>query len=170
MDGHMGQDKTIELVRQNFFWPEMEKFIEDYVRSCPECQRNKAARHAHYGLLQPLELAYRPWDSISMDFIIQLPVSDGCLSVWVIVDRFSKMAHFIPLKDGEKRATNLVKIFLKEVWRFHGLPSNTVSDRDSRFTSTFWSSLVEALDIRLMMSSPFHPQTDGQTERVSQTL
>ena len=105
-----------------------------------------------------------------MDFIIELLVSDGCSSVWVIVDRFTKMAHFIPLKDGEKKATDLVRIFLKEVWRFHGLPSNIVSDRNSRLTSTFWSSLVEALDIRLKMSSPFHPQTDGQTERVNQTL
>jgi hypothetical protein len=68
--GHMGQDKTIELVGRNFFWPEMEKFIEDYIRSCPHCQKNKAACHASYGLLQPLKLAYRPWDSISMDFII----------------------------------------------------------------------------------------------------
>jgi hypothetical protein len=84
--GHMGQDKTIELVRRNFFWPELEKFIEDYVCSCPECQKTKAARHARYRHLQPLELAYRPWDSISMDFIIELPVSDGCSSVWVIVD------------------------------------------------------------------------------------
>jgi hypothetical protein len=75
--GHMGQDKTIELVRRNFFWSEMEKFIKDYVHSCPECQRNKVARHARYGLLQPLELAYRLWDSISMDFIIDLPVSDS---------------------------------------------------------------------------------------------
>jgi hypothetical protein len=113
--GHLGQDKTIELVRRHFFCPEMEKFIKDYVRSCPECQRNKAAHHAHYGLLQPLEFAYHPWDSISMDFIIALPVSDGCSSVWVIVDRFAKMAHFIPLKDGEKKAMDLVKIFLKEV-------------------------------------------------------
>jgi transposase InsO family protein len=148
----------------------MEKFIEDYVLSCPECQQNKAARHARYSLLQALESAYRTWDSISMDFIIELPVSDGCLSVWVIIDRFMKMAHFIPLKDGEKKATDLVKIFLKEVWRFHGLPSSIVSDRDSRFTSAFWSSLVKALDIRLKMSSPFHPQMDGQTEKVNQTL
>jgi hypothetical protein len=80
------------------------------------------------------------------------------------------MAHFIPLKDGKKKATDLVKIFLKEVWGFHGLPSNIISDRDSRFTSTFGSSLVEALDIQLKISSPFHPQIDGQTERVNQIL
>jgi hypothetical protein len=113
--GHMGLDKTNELVRRNFFYPEMEKFFEDYVRSCTQCQRNKAARHTCYELLQPLEFTYHPWDSISMDFIRELPVSDGCSLVWVIVDRFTKIAHFIPLKDGEKKASDLVKIFLKEV-------------------------------------------------------
>jgi hypothetical protein len=113
--GNMGQNKIIELVRWNFFWPEMEKFFQDYVSSCPECQRNKAARHACYGLLQPLELAYSPWHSISIDLIIELPVSNGCSSVRVIVDHFTKMVHFIPLKDGEKNATDFVKIFLKEV-------------------------------------------------------
>jgi transposase InsO family protein len=105
-----------------------------------------------------------------MDFIIELQVSDGCSSVWVIIKKFTKMANFIPLKDGEKKATDSVKIFLKEVWRFHGIPSNIVSDWDSRFTSGLWRALVEALDIRLKMSSPFHPETDGQTERVNQTL
>jgi hypothetical protein len=166
----MGQDKTIELVRRNFFWPEMEKFIKDYVPSCPECQRNNAARHAQYERLPPLELAYRPWNSISMDIIIELPVSYRCSLVCVIVNHFTKMVHFIPSKDGEKKATDLVKIFLKEVLRFHGLPSNIVSDWDSRFTSAFWSLLAKDLNIRLKMSSPFHPQTDGQTERVNQTL
>jgi hypothetical protein len=74
--GHIAQDKTIELVRRNFLLPEMEKFIHDYVRSCPECQSNKLAHHVRYGLLQPVKLTYRPWDSISMDFIIELPVSN----------------------------------------------------------------------------------------------
>jgi hypothetical protein len=162
----MGQDKTIKLVRRNFFWSEMEKFIEDYVRSCPQCLRNTAARHTRYRLLQPLELGYRPWDSISMDFIIELPISDRCPFLLVILNRFTKMAHFITLKDGEKSATDLVKIFQKEVWRFHGLPSNIVSDRDSTFTSTFWKALVKALDIRLKMFSI--PPSKGWATRKSQ--
>jgi len=87
--GHMGQKKTIELVQRTFFWHQMDHWIEDYVRSCPDCQKNKAAGHAHYGLLPPLELAYRPWDEISMDFIVDLPVSNGCSSIWVVVDRFT---------------------------------------------------------------------------------
>jgi hypothetical protein len=159
--GNMGQDKTIMLVRQNFVWPEMEIFIKDYIRSYSVCQRNNAARHAGYTLLQPLEWAYRPWNSISMVFIVKLPVSDGYLSIWIIIDSFTKMAYFIPLNDCEQIAPDLVRIFLKEVWRFHGLPSNIVSDQDSMFTIAFWYSLAEAFAIRLKMSLPFQPQTEG---------
>ena len=105
-----------------------------------------------------------------MDFITELPESTGYTEIWVIVDRFSKMAHFIPLKAGEKSADHLARIFLKEVWRFHGLPNNIVSDRDSRFTSSFWKALMRLLGINQKMSTAYHPQTDGQTERVNQTL
>jgi len=168
--GHMGQEKMIELGQRNFFWPQMDQWIEDYVHPCPECQQNEAARHACYGLVQPLELAYRPWDEVSMDFIVDLPLSNGCSSIWVVVDRFMDMSHFIPLKDGEKKAPDLVRIFLKEIWRHHGIPSTVTSDRNTRFTSTIWKGIVDTLGIKSKMSSPFHPQTDGQTERVNQTL
>jgi len=107
--GHMGQDKTIELIRRNFWWPKMNERIIDFVRSCPECQQNKASRHQPYGLSSPLELPYAPWQSIAMDFITELPCSEGCDQLWVVIDRFTKMAHFIPLK--EKLAADLVKIF-----------------------------------------------------------
>jgi hypothetical protein len=126
--------------------------------------RNKAARHACYGLRQPVELVHRLWDSISINFIIDLPVAEGCSSVWVIVNCFIKMAYFIALTDCEKKAWCLVTvIFLKGVWGVHGLPSNIVSDRDSRFTCTFWNAVVEAHDIRLKMSLPCNLQTDGQS-------
>jgi len=166
--GHMGQDKTIELIRRNFWWPKMNKRIIDFVRSCPECQRNKASRHQPYGLPSPLELSYAPWQSIAMDFITELPCSEGCDQLWVVIDRFTKMAHFIPLK--EKTAADLTKIFAREIWRFHGLPTDIVSDRDSRFTSETWKGFLELLGIRPRMSTAFHPQTDGQTERLNQTI
>jgi len=166
--GHMGQDKTIELIRRNFWWPKMNEQIIDFVRSCPECQQNKAARHQPYGLSSPLELPYAPWQSIAMDFITELPRSEGCDQLWVVIDRFTKMAHFIPLK--EKTAADLVKIFAREIWRFHGLPTDIVSDRDSRFTSETWKGFLELLGIRPRMSTAFHPQTDGQTERLNQTI
>jgi len=166
--GHMGQDKTIELVRRNFWWPKMNEKIIDFVRSCRECQKNKAVRHQPYGLSSPLELPYAPWQSIAMDFITELPISEGCDQLWVIVDRFTKMAHFIPLR--EKTAADLARIFAREVWRFHGVPTDIVSDRDSRFTSEVWQEFQKILGICPRMSTAFHPQTDGQTERLNQTI
>ena len=102
--GHIGMDKTLELITRNFYWPRMAEDIEDYVRSCNDCQRNKASRHKRHGTLHHLELSYSPWDSISMDLITHLPVTEDCSTVWVIVDRYTKMAHFVPLKNAQKTA------------------------------------------------------------------
>jgi hypothetical protein len=168
--GHMGQDKTVEIIKRNFYWPAMVADIEGYVRSCEICQRTKTPRHARFGLLHPLELAYSPWESISMDFITDLPPSNECTQVWVIVDRFSKMAHFIPLKDNEKKAEDLARIFVRNIWRLHGLPKSIVSDRDARFTAHFWAGMCDILGMKQKMSSAFQAETDGQTERVNQTV
>ena len=168
--GHMGQDKTIELIRRNFWWPEMNERIIDFVSSYPEYQQNKASRHQPSGLSSPLELPYAPWQSIAMDFITELPVSEGCDQLWVIIDRFTKMAHFIPLKTNGKTVTDLAIIFAREVWKHHGLPADIVSDRTSRFTSAVWKEFLRLSDIRSHMSTVFHPQTDGQTERLNQTI
>ena len=168
--GHMGIDKTMKLVDRNFYSQEMAKDIEDYVRSCEDCERNKASRHKRHGALHPLELCYAPWDAIFMDFITQLPQSDGCSTVGVIVDRFTKMAHFVYLKDGEKTAEGCTKLFLEDIWKLHGLPSSIFSDRDPVFTSKFWAKLMGRVDVRLRKSTEFYPQTDGPTERVNQSL
>jgi hypothetical protein len=162
--GHFGQFKTIERVKQNFFWNKMKDDVRDYVRSCDTCQRDKTSRHKRYGLLQPLDIPYRPWTSILMDFITTLPELHGFSQIWVIVDRLTKMAHFIPLRtgsDGELPVRDLAVIFAKEIWRLHGLPSDIVSDRDTRFTSHFWQELSKHLGINLSMSTAFHPQSDG---------
>jgi hypothetical protein len=168
--GHFGQDKTIELIRWNFWWPKMDETIIDYIQSCDECQKDKTARHLKYGLLQPLELPYAPWRSIAMDFITDLPESSGCDQLWVVVDRFTKMAHFIPLQKDGKTTADLAKIFAREIWKLHGLPTDIVSDRDSRFTSTTWKAFIGTLGIKPRMSTAFHPQTDGQTERLNQAI
>ena len=105
-----------------------------------------------------------------MDFITGLPLSNGCGEVWVIIDRYTKTAHFMPLTVGAKTAADLARIFANEVWRLHGLPMDTVSDRDSRFTSATWQVFLARLGIRPRMSTAFHPQTDGQAERVNQTI
>jgi transposase InsO family protein len=148
----------------------MNEDIIQYVQSCPECQKNKVARHKSYGLLQPLEPAYSAWKSIAMDFITDLPLSEGCDQLWVIIDRFTKMAHFIPLKKKNKKAEDLAEVFTREVWKLHGIPADIISDRDSRFTSKFWKSFLTTLGIRTRMSTAFHPQMDGRTERVNQTI
>lgn len=168
--GHFGMEKTEELMTRNFYWPGMSKWIADYVRSCHSCQQNKSPRHLRSGLLQPLELPFTPWESISMDFITGLPEVNGNDSIWVIVDRFTKMAHFIPLQKGKRNARDCARTFIREIWKLHGLPRTIVSDRDPIFTSNFWASLMEFLDIKRSLSSAYHPQTDGQTERVNQTV
>jgi hypothetical protein len=134
--GHWGQAKTLELMTRNWYWPKMEEFVDNYVSSCDPCQHNKSRRHKRFGLLQPLELAYAPWTSISMDFIVDLPESAGCTQIWVIVDRFTKMAHFIPLAKRVSSAA-LAKKFLQDIWRLHRVPEQIVSDHDSKFMLSF---------------------------------
>jgi hypothetical protein len=133
----MRKDKTRELMSRNLWWPNMDKSIIEYIQSCQECQ-NKASRLKKYSLPKPLELVYAPWQSIVMDSITDLPLSDGCDQLWVIIDRYTKMAHFIPLKKKHKKAEDLAMIFGSEIWKIHGIPLDIVSDRDSRFTSKFW--------------------------------
>jgi hypothetical protein len=167
--GHYGTDKTMELASRNCYWPKMTDYITNWVTTCDSCQRNKATRHKRFGVLMPLEVPYSPWESISMDFIVGLPDSDGCTQIWVIVDRFSKMAHFIPLPT-KVTAPELARIFLREIWKLHGLPASIVSDRDSKFTGHFWTELLKLLEIKRKMSVAGRAQTDGQTERTNQIL
>jgi hypothetical protein len=166
--GHWGAGKTVEIVGRNFHWPNMDDQIRQYVHQCDSCQRNKPSRHRRNGLLHPLELPNAPWTSISMDFVTDLPESENCTTIWVVVDRFTKMAHFIPLK--EKTATYVARQFVTHIWKAHGLPDDIVSDRDTAFTSKFWKEVMAFLGVQQRMSTAFHPQTDGQTERVNQVL
>jgi len=166
----MGKDKTIELIRRNFWWPKMNERIIDFVRSCPKCPQNKVSRHQPYGLSSPLELPYAPWQSIAMDFITELPASEGCDQLWVIIDRFTMMVHFLPLRTEGKTMADLAVIFAREVWKYHGLPADIVSDRDSRFTSKTWKEFLRLSGIRPRMSTAFHLQTDGQTEWLNQRI
>jgi len=128
--GHFGTYKTIGRVRANFYWPKVDEQITEYVRSCDICQHTKVIRHKKYGLLEAIDVPIRPWTSIFMDSILGLPKSEGYTKRCVIVDRFSKMAHCIPLKT-EEHIKELALIFLKEIWRLHGLPETIISDRDT---------------------------------------
>jgi len=167
--GHFGQEKKIELVTTNFHREKLTEWINDYDRSCDECQHNKSRRHTKNGLLQPLEVPYAAWTSISVDFITQLPESQGQTKIMVVVDHFTKMAHFIGLATYAT-AKDVADTFLKEVWKLHGLPSEIVSDMDTKFSGEFWESLCKALGIKQRMSTAYHPQRDRQTERTNQVL
>ena len=147
----------------------MRKYIKDYVGGCDICQRSKSSNHKPYGLLQPLPVPDRPWASISVDFITQLPESRGYTAICVFVDRFTKMAHFAPTTD-EIDAAGTVQLFLERVFAAHGLPDDVVSDRGVTFTSHFTKAVFKALNIEQNLSTAFHPRTDGQTERVNAVL
>ncbi|KAE8228970.1 hypothetical protein CF326_g6075 [Tilletia indica] len=167
--GHPGPARTIELLRRTHDFPGSRRFVRAYVRSCDTCQRAKVATHAPYGLLQPNDVPTRPWQHIAMDFITKLPVSNGFDSVWVVVDRFSKMSHFIPCHETTT-APQLAWMFLQHIFRLHGLPSTIISDRGSVFTSQFWTSVLNLVGVEPRHSTAYHPQTDGQTERVNALL
>jgi hypothetical protein len=167
--GHFGQAKTFELVSREFYWSGMRKFINSYLRSCDVCNRTKSSRHVPYGQLKSLPIAEKPWASISMDFVVDLPISNGFDSIWVVVDRLTKYAHFVPI-NKTITADQLSILFLKEIFCFHGIPHDIVSDRGSIFTSKFWRRFTQLADIKSNLSTAFHPQTDGQTERVNQIM
>ncbi|KAE8186446.1 hypothetical protein CF336_g6986, partial [Tilletia laevis] len=167
--GHPGPARTIELLRRTHDFPGSRRFVRTYVRSCDTCQRAKVATHAPYGLLKPNEIPTRPWQHISMDFIVKLPISNGFDSVWVVVDRFSKMSHFIPCHETTT-APQLAWMFLQHIFRLHGLPTTIISDRGSVFTSQFWTSVLNLVGVEPRHSTAYHPQTDGQTERVNALL
>jgi Reverse transcriptase (RNA-dependent DNA polymerase)/RNase H-like domain found in reverse transcriptase/Integrase zinc binding domain/Chromo (CHRromatin Organisation MOdifier) domain len=169
MAGHLGQEKTYELLSRNYTWPDMRQFVSKYVSSCETCARNKAPRQRPHGPLCPLPIPSAPWKSVSMDFIIELPLSHGFNAIYVCIDRLTKMAHFIPTIT-EVTAEETAKLYLQNVLRLHGLPSDVVSDRGTQFTCKFTRRLLELCDIKGNRSTAFHPQSDGQTERVNQVL
>ncbi|MCO5588821.1 hypothetical protein L7F22_042781 [Adiantum nelumboides] len=162
--GHRGIQSTLRAIETYFYWPTMKRDIPDYVSKCVVCQKTKFDRGKQPRLLQPLPIPDSPWESISMDFIFGLPKSiHGNTGIWTIVDRFSKQAHFIPIKKTIK-AHQMATLFISQIFKYHGLPSSIVSDRDPRMTSNFWKGLFENLGTRLNFSSAYHPQTDGQSE------
>ena len=167
--GHFGVKKTEDVLATHFFWPKMRRDVERFIARCTTCQKAKSRLNPH-GLYMPLPVPSVPWEDISMDFVLGLPrTKKGRDSIFVVVDRFSKMAHFIPCHKSDD-AVNVADLFFREIIRLHGVPNTIVSDRDTKFLSHFWRCLWAKLGTKLLFSTTCHPQTDGQTEVVNRTL
>jgi hypothetical protein len=167
--GHPGREKTYSLLSRHYYWPRMTQMVSRYVRNCRLCRRTKYSRTTYQGLLEPLEVPERPWTDISVDFIVKLPESGDNDSIMVVVDRLTKLRHFIPCNETVT-AEGAAKLFLTNVWRLHGLPKTIVSDRGPQWVSRFWRRLLFSLKIRQNISTADHAQTDGQTERLNEVL
>jgi hypothetical protein len=161
--GHFGQDKTFAKLSESYFWPGMRDEVKRFVDRCRICQHSKGENRM-WGFYQPLPILERPWEAISMDFVLGLlRMQRGVDSIFVVVDRFSKMAHFIPCQKTSD-ATHIANMFFKEVIRLHGLPRSIVSDRDTKFIGNFWRTLWKKLGTNLAFSSSL-PSADRWTNR-----
>eukprot|EP00253_Pinus_taeda_P004696 PITA_04696 len=168
--GHPGYQKMVTALRREYYWPKMKKEVAEYLARCLEFQQIKVEHLYPAGLLQPLPIPEWKWETISMDFITGLPrTKKNNDSIMVVVDKLSKAAHFIPVQSTYK-AVQISHIFMQNVFKLHGLPKVIISDRDVKFTSAFWRTLFAELGTQLNFSTAYHPQTDGQTERVNQVV
>ncbi|GKE27545.1 putative reverse transcriptase domain-containing protein, partial [Tanacetum coccineum] len=167
---HPGSDKMYQDMKQLYWWPNIKADIATYVSKYLTCLRVKAEHQKPSGLLVQPEIPKWKWDNITMDFVTKLPrTQSGNDTIWVIVDRLTKSAHFLPMRETDPM-DKLARLYLKEVVTRHGIPVSIICDRDPRFTSNFWKSFQKAMGTRLDMSMAYHPETDGQSERTIQTL
>ena len=167
--GHYGVAKTIELLLRNYYFPGIHAYVKKYVSTCDLCSRGKTPRHLKHGELAPLPVPAGPWKGITCDLIVDLPISNGYDCIFVFIDRFTKMCHLIPCTKSTT-SPQFAKMFLDHIIRLHGIPDSIVSDRGSIFTSHFWKALSKFLNLDKRLSTSFHPQTDGQTERMNQIV
>ncbi|GJW03657.1 putative reverse transcriptase domain-containing protein [Tanacetum coccineum] len=167
---HSGSDKMYQDIKQLYWWPNMKADIATYVSKCLTYLRVKAEHQKLYGLLVQPEIPQWKWDNITMDFITKLPkTQSGNDTIWVIVDRLTKSAHFLLMRETDPM-DKLARLYLNEVVTRHGIPVSIICDRDPRFASNFWRSFQKAMGTRLDMSMTYHPETNGQSERTIQTL
>ena len=170
--GHPGRVKTLDLLNRTYWWLGISQFTATFVKDCALCFRTKTPRLAPPGFLKPLELPVRLWTDISIDYVVDLP---KCLRngktyrhIFVVVDRLTKMRHFIPVTSLDTE--ELVEAFIHTVYKLHGALSTIVSDRGSLFVSDFWRRLNQRLKVTLSPSSAWHPEIDGQTEIVNAAM
>lgn len=167
--GHLGVLSTYQRVKKLFYWPKLKEEVMRHVRGYEVCQLNKHEHVPTPGLLEPIPVPTQAWQTICMDFITGLPKSEGKEVILVIIDKFTKYAHFIALSHLV-RAVEVAQLFLERVYRLHGLPTKVITNRDPIFTSVFCRELMKKLEIKINLSTVYHPQTDGQNERLNQCL
>ncbi|GKE73276.1 putative reverse transcriptase domain-containing protein [Tanacetum coccineum] len=167
---HPGSDKMYQDMKKLYWWPNIKANIATNVRKCLTCAKVKAEHQRSSGLLVQPEIPQWKWDNITMDFITKIPkASQGYDIIWVIIDRLTKSAIFLPIRETDPME-RLARMYMKEVFMRHGIHVSIICDRDPRFASNFWRSLQKALGTNLDMSTAYHPQTDGQSERTIQNL
>jgi len=167
--GHGGRWKTVELVMRNYWWPGVTRDVGKYVEGYDLCQRMKNRTEEPAGKLKLSEVPKKPWSHLTVDFITKLPVVAGKDAVLVVCDRLSKMTHFVATTEGTS-AEGLARLFRDNVWKLHGLPESVVSDRGPQFAAELTKELNRMLGIKTKLSTAFHSQTNGQTERMNQEL
>ena len=167
--GHRGVKPTLAELVKNYYWPNLRDDVEQYVKSCVTCQQNRTQFRKEAGLLRPLPIPTKCWESVSMDFMTRLPESKGFESIMVVVDRVSKMAHFVSTRDTVT-AQEVGQLYFDKVVKHHGMQKNIILDRYPKFTSRFWRAFWKKLGTELKMNTAFRPQTDGQTERLNLVL
>ena len=165
----MGRFKTLEMVSRNYWWPNMSRYIGNYVATCDLCLHTKVQHRLPTGKLQPLPIPDERWEVISVDFIVELPESGGYDAIMVVVDSVGKRSHFVETVTTIT-AAGAANLYLRNVWKLHGLPRKVISDRGPQFVALFMKELFRLLGIEAASSTAYHPQTDGQTERVNQEL
>ncbi len=166
---HPGFHRTLKFLQQSFWWPTMAQDTREFVAACTDCARSKASHRPPAGMLHPLPIPSRPWSHIAVDFVTGLPTSNGNTVILTVVDRFSKSVHFVPLPKLPS-ALETANILVTEVFRVHGIPVDIVSDRGPQFASQVWQAFCKALGASASLSSGYHPQSNGQTERANQDL
>jgi len=170
---HLGSQKTLYYLKDNVWWPGLTADVKAFCDSCHTCAISKSNTTAPYGLLNPLAVPDRPWDTIGVDFVGPLPESRTRAGVFdmicVVIDHFSNMVHLVPSAQSY-RARDIADLMFTNVYKLHGIPRKIISDRDSLFTGQFWDHLNKLVGVDLRRSSAYHPQSDGLTERTNRTL